>query len=327
LTFGTLLNLTLFGGKVDSRGSVNSSGVYDMVLGNFNTNAAGFAAGLMDVDTMLGAELGFKLGDRGKLGVGYNFFDGPSTASGGGPQGVFNFNRLALMDADLDFNIASGLGLKAYYAKSDYYFNGHKQYDDHDWAIDGMLNYHRGALDAHAGWREVCPYFTAPGSWSRIGFINNPTDIKGFQVGLAYKFTEMVDAYASGEIYTGSDQKIAGTVIGLTNDDKINRIQAGVGFKFATNWHLGVGWEGVFTQVDAVGHGFGTLPSDKIDMNFYTAQLKYDLGKNTFWSFGYQIFNYENKTGLANFNIPGGPDNADGKAKSGLFFTQFQVKF
>jgi hypothetical protein len=323
----------VYGGRIGSRGSVWWS-LLNMRTGDLRTVFDGQATGrpgnddygLLNVDRLLGTELEIGLGNFGELGLTYNYFDGwdttwPGTLAVAG----FNFNRIAVWGANLDVDISDNFGLTGYLAQSDYYYNNHVQHDDDNWAVDGKLNFTSGDFSAFAGYRMIGPYFGAPGDWGRIGYWHSPADIEGFQGGVSFKASDDVTLYASGEMYTGTDRAkdAAGVVYGLTGDDKINRIQAGLGFQFAENWHLGLGWEGVFWDLEA-----RTVPvsfaGGKVDEHYFTADLDYDLGKGTSWRFGYQICDYNNKTTDPWFNTP---NSTYAEARGGLFFTQFSLEF
>ncbi|GMV37412.1 MAG: hypothetical protein AMXMBFR61_19200 [Fimbriimonadales bacterium] len=322
-------SLGFYGGKVSNRGSALNNGVYDMWVGNTSlvseqgSRPGNYTTGLMVADTILGAEVGVNLGRFGTARATYNLLDGPDTLSpASAVLPAFTFNRLQLWGGELDVEFAKNFRLNGYFAKSDYFYNDDSQLDEDNWLWDAALRYAGDRFNVYAGYREIGPWYGGPGSWGRIGYWNNPTDIKGFHAGVDFKVNDDISLFATGEFYTGSDRAdFGGTVFGISEDDKINRIQAGIGFKFAENWHLGLGWEGVFWDLDEARLD---LDNGKIDEHWYTADLTYDLGENTTWRFGYQILDYKNKTGDSFFNTPGNPNV---NAKSGLFFTQFSIKF
>lgn len=325
------VGFNVFAGKSSGRGSVNSSSVYGMNVGDLLTygNApqrpGNYDLGLMSVNTLIGANIGFNLGDRAKLGLNYNIFDGSNTTWAGSTDlAAFTFNRLAVWGGEIGFTISDSLSLKGYYARSDYQYNGDNRHDEDNSAFDGMLMWQGGNLGVFAGYRSIDPYFSAPGDWGRIGYWRNPRDVRGFQAGLNLKFNENLDAYASGEFYngTGKAETSGGVVTGFDTDDKINRIQAGFGFKLGSAWHLGLGWEGVFYDIQT-GKASGAV-GGKTDENYYTADASYALGGGASWRIGYQVSDYRNKTGSGFWNTPG---NGLAEAKGGLLFTQFSVKF
>jgi hypothetical protein len=327
------VDLNVFGGKTINRGSVNSANIYGMMVGDVrvfedffnNTGRPGNSlTGVLEVETMLGANLGIKLGDRGSLRGYYNILDGQDSTTTSGTTGKnVTFDRLNMIGGTLEFAVGKNIHVTGNFAQSAYFNRDSSQLNNDNWAADGMVTFNAGKLNVFGGYRMIGPYFSAPGSWGRIGYWNNPTDIQGFQVGAHLGLTEKVNVYASGEFYNGTGRASNGTNdVGLLNDDDITRIQAGVGFKLADNWHLGLGWEGVFWKLEP--RNSLEFNGGDVDENYYTADFNYDLGAGTTWRLGYQISDYNNKTGDSGFNTPGNPSN---RAKGGLFFTQFSLKF
>jgi len=336
LNFSTV-SLDLFGGKQANRGSTNSTSVQRMLVGDnrtifdFTGRPAGVNQGLLDVETELGANLGMNFAGSGKFNLAYVVLDGPTTTAApslGNPG--FLFNRVGVLGGGMNLGFGESLFLSGNFAQTQMMYNGSSRLNKDNFAYDIGVKLLKGEqYDFGVSYRETRPFFAAPGDWGRIGFWHNPTDLKGFLLGGNYQFNPTLDITVSGEFYqgTGRARDSAGTVVGLSSDDKLNRIQLGFGYKLTSRWKVLVGWEGVYWDLKGRAAGFrgqtqpffGAKPKE----NYYTLGFNWGLGATTGLRFIYQISDYDGK-GLPGFNTP---SNGDTRAKGGLIVTQFSLDF
>jgi hypothetical protein len=71
--------------------------------------------------------------------------------------------------ADIKAKFA-GFNIGVEYAQSDFLRDTNRVLSKDNWALDANLGYNFGPnLGITAGYREVRPYFAAPGAWGRVG--------------------------------------------------------------------------------------------------------------------------------------------------------------
>jgi hypothetical protein len=285
------------------------------------------------VDTEFGANLGMAFGRSSKFNLAYTVLDGPQTTTASGlAVPSMTFDRVNVFGGGLKVGLADAISVDANYAQSQLFDNGSSRLNSDNWAYDVGLNFKSGSdFNFGFGYREIRPFFSAPGDWGRIGFWYNPSDIKGVTLGGRYKVNTAFDVTAQGEFYqgTGRARSTSGTVVGLGTDDRVNRLLFGVGYRLTQRWKVMLGWETVYWDLKARGTGFNDpdLPAGflggKPTENYYSLGLNYLLGEKTSWRLLYQISDY-NGDGLAGFNAPG---SSDTRAKGGILVTQFSVSF
>ncbi|GMV37414.1 MAG: hypothetical protein AMXMBFR61_19220 [Fimbriimonadales bacterium] len=327
------VGLELFLGKQSGRGDTSAASDYTMRVGDNRTvfdyaaRPAGINQGLMVVDTELGANLDVKFG-RSRFNLAYIAFDGePTVAAPRLGNAGFEFNRVAVFGGGLRMGLADSLFINADFSASQAFYNGSSRLNADNFAYDVGVRFASGDdFDFGVGWREIRPFFSAPGNWGRIGFWHSPTDIKGLTLGGRYRFNSAVGVTAQGEFYqgTGTARDTSGNVVGLGTDDRINRLQFGLDYRMNPRWKIMLGWEGVYWDLKdrAVGFG-GPFVGGKPTEYYYTLGLDYGMGDRTNLRFLYQLSDYDGKN-VAGFNTPG---NSSTRAKGGQVVTQLSVEF
>jgi hypothetical protein len=326
--------LDIFAGRQGARGSLQAWSAYMMTAGDNRTffdyasRPAGVNQGLLTVQTELGANIDVDFGRSSAFELAYVLLDGDRTVAPPGlASGGFTFNRVGVLGGGLRVGVAESLFVDANFAQAQLMENGSSRLNRDNFAYDVGLRLESGeAYDFGVGWREIRPFFAAPGYWGRIGFWNSPTDLKGLTVGGSYRFGSSFDVTAQGEFYqgTGRAKDTLGAVVGLGTDDRVNRLQLGVGYRLAARWKVLLGWEGVYWDLKDRPAGFGgAWVGGKPSEYYYTLGLNYGLGQQTNLRLLYQISDYDGKN-ITGFNTPG---NSDTRAKGGILVTQFSVEF
>lgn len=268
-----------------------------------------FAGARLDVDVLRGENT------TATLGVTYFAVGGPAVPP---PSGLFEgtYNRVDVLGAGFNVKFAERFTLGAEYAQTFLFSGKTKKHDKDSWAAAATLNYDvADNFKVGVGYREIRPFFGAPGYWGRIGFWYNPTDLKGFTVNASYKFSEDLAAQIGGEFYEGAE---GGP--GFQSSDKVNRILAGIQYKFSDRWDLSFDYEGVLWELGG-GTWTGANAGKKPVENYFTLGIGYNLGENTSWKFMYQIIDYDAK-GAPAWSAP-----TSGRNKAGVASTTLSIKF
>jgi opacity protein-like surface antigen len=221
-------------------------------------------------------------------------------------------NRLNVYGGHLKANLIDRLTVTADYAQSDLLLQESNVNNKDNWALLVGVGYtFSETLSLSAGYREVRPYFAAPGYWGRIGYWHNPTDIKGADVALAWKLGAFaIDA--KGGIYKGSNRPAS--FVG--KDDEITHIAAGVLWNASEKLNLNVSYEGVLWNLKT--SAAGAKPTE----NYVTLGVDYKVSDNALLKLLYQVVDF-NAKGVNAWRVNPGDD----KARAGVAVAQFSVKF
>jgi len=291
--------------------------------------------GAMSIENIAGARLTFGTGKYGAIGASYIAMSGKPNATlpvfqaGSGFQQTLDdravFDRVFVYGADFNGTIA-GIGVNIAYNVSDTAGNrgrytagvltgidtGSKsKINDANEAFDAGLSYTTGALTLGGGYKEIGPYFAAPGYWGRIGAWTNPVDIEGGYVRAGYALGAGLTLSGEGQFYkgTGKDESFGG----LRSSDKINNYRAGLkyGVTSASNVDLGIEYTQYKLSSSATGGG------GKPEEYFINIGYGYSFNPTTSFKLLYQIVDYKDKnTGFDTQN-----------RKGGIAAAQFSVKF
>ena len=286
--------------------------------------------GAMAVEQMAGTHLKVSKKGIGNLGGTYIYMSGNPTVTpqAGVQSGSFadkaSFDRVAVYGADADGNIGQ-VGVYGSYTKSDTggnRVNGNviegkteRKIKDKNaaWDIGGKIGKEQG-LGLKVGYRNIDPYFAAPGFWGRIGSLTNPVDIKGPYGTLNYSLSKFISLVGDAQFYKGQGSAVNNG--GLASDDKINNARFGVKYGFSkdhpgNNIDLGI----EYTQYDVLNaNGVGRV---KPTETFYNIGFGYLFTPQSTFKVLYQIINYDDKNS--------GFDTINGNG--GVLTTSFGVKF
>ena len=182
-------------------------------------------------------------------------------------------------------------------------------------AYDAKLTWGSGRLTVAGGYKQIDPFFGAPGAWGNIGRWKNPTNIKGWDANAGYNFGGFT-LKGSWEDYRSVrvDRSVGTTLI--MDDAFHNKIQhytAGVSFNLNPTNGIDLGWEQARVEPWNTGGA-------KTRENYYTIGLGHTFNQNTLVKVLYQIIDYkDNGAGL--YTVPGGA------YRGGIGVTQLSVRF
>lgn len=265
--------------------------------------ATATVAGIGAFDSSAGATVDVNLGER--LSLSAEVVTMKRATSNVAPFG--NVNRLNVYGGHLKASVIDRLTITADYAQTDLLLQESNRNNKDNWALLVGLGYTFGEnLSLSAGYREVRPYFAAPGYWGRIGYWHNPVDIKGADVALAWKLGSLaIDA--KGGLYKGSDRPAS--LVG--KNDEITHIAAGVAWTASEAVNLKISYEGVLWNLKTSSAG------RKPQENYVTLGVDYKIGDNALLKLLYQVVDYDPKA------APGWGT----KGRAGVAVAQFGVKF
>lgn len=245
----------------------------------------------------LSAGFGFNLMER----AGHLRLSALGLTGSGGTTPLVNFTNVLVLGTDFDLKLAERLSLTADYAKSitgTGQFNSVYPHDNN--AFNVNLGFGSGGLNVNAGYRYIDPLFYAPGYWGRIGNWVNPTNIQGPTFRAAYDFSPAFGVNLGGDFFSAARGR--GDSGGLTYDDEIHRLLAGLRWGVAKGFNLTADWEGVYYKFSGVhsgipGLGAGTVHPTEHYINLGTG---YNLTSNTLLKLRYQIGMFDGHGSVSN---------------------------
>jgi predicted porin/uncharacterized protein (UPF0335 family) len=277
-----------------------------------------FAGARLEFDAIRGEETNLTVGATyyaAGVGRGRNFRFGTLN-----PQNVIDNRRLIdrvdVFGADIKARFA-GFNIGVEYAQSDFLRDTNRVLSKDNWALDVNLGYNFGPnLGITAGYREVRPYFAAPGAWGRIGYLYNPSDLRGFYAGVNYTASEDLKINLTGAFLEGTGR----VTNGYRTNDELIQVLAGVDYRLSERFTVSLNYEGVFWNLK--GSGGGAKPV----WNYFTLGVGYNLGENTALNVLYQIIDTDGKGTPVPFR--GGPDTPRNNKNGGaVAATTLSVKF
>ncbi len=299
--------LNLWAAQVNQQ---SNNGVFN-VLGFQNHNSTTsapmeqMAGARLEFDAVRGEETNLTIGATyyaAGIGTGQNF-----NFAGGAPEAT-NIDRVDVFGADIKARFA-GFNIGVEYAQSDFLRDTDRVLSKDNWALNASLGYNfSDNLGLTAGYLEVRPYFAAPGAWGRVGYLYNPSDLRGFYAGLNYAASEDLKVNLQGSFLEGTG-RVTG---GYTGNDELVHVLAGVDYRLSDRWNLSLNYEGAYWKVAGV----------KPVWNYFTLGVGYNLGENTALNLLYQIIDTDGKGNLA---FSGGP--SANKNSGAVAATTLSVKF
>jgi hypothetical protein len=290
--------------------------IFDPETGGLTERPRGYGDHVgIAVDQHLGAGLNIPIGSRGNIGLNYMIFDENSTTFIGSSTFV---NRAIVFGGDINYMFGERLSLNAGYSQSNLALDSTTVIDEDNHAWWANFHYKADKWGFMAGYRSIDPQFYAPGDWGRIGIWWNPTDIQGFVGSAKFDVNDRMSVGASGGFYQGRDIALNG-VSGLTSDDKLTNLKAHLNYKVNDVWDLMLGGEFVTWDLADRGSFTGGKPRE----TWYNLGLKYHMGENAWWSFLWQVSDYNSK-GVAGFTPFG---TSATRATGGFITSQVFIKY
>lgn len=265
-----------------------------------------FAGARLEFDAVRGEETNLTVGATyfaAGIGTGQNFnFAGSPVAN--------NIDRVDVFGADIKAKFA-GFKIGAEYAQSNFMRGTSNVLNNDNWALNFNLGYDLSEnLGITAGYQEIRPYFASPGYWGRVGYLYNPSDLRGPYADISWKASKDLSVRVSGAFFEGTE-RVTG---GYTKNDELVLAVAGVDYRLSDRWEVSLNYEGVFFKLSS---------GQKPVWNYVTLGLGYNLGENATWNLLYQIIANDGKGAPAPFS--GGP-NAN-KNQAGVAATTLSIKF
>jgi hypothetical protein len=312
--------LNLWAAQVNQQ---SNNGVFNRLFAqNHNASVVDANNNPVAIDQFTGARLEFDAirGEDTNLTVGATYY---AAGIGAGQNFQFgtlvtttpavNIDRVDVFGADIKAKFA-GFNIGVEYAQSDFLRDTNRVLSTDNWALDANLGYNFGPnLGITAGYREVRPYFAAPGAWGRVGYLYNPSDLRGFYAGVNYTASEDLKISLTGAFLEGTGR----VTNGYTTNDEVIQVLAGVDYRLSERLNVSLNYEGVFWKLGSVAR------PPKPVWNYLTLGVGYDLGENTALNVLYQIIDTDGKGAPAAFR--GGP--ATGKNSGAVAATTLSVKF
>lgn len=304
--------LNLWAAQVNQQ---SNNGVFNVLnFQNHNSTTSApmdqFAGARLEFDAIRGEETNLTVGATyyaAGIGAGQNFNFVPTGAV------AANIDRVDVFGGDIKAKFA-GFDIGVEYAQSDFLNDTTRVLSTENWALDANLGYNfSDNLGVVAGYREVRPYFAAPGSWGRVGYLYNPSDLRGFYAGVNYAASQDLKVNLTGAFLEGTGR----VTNGYTTNDELIQVLAGVDYRLSERWNVSLNYEGVFFKLGSLSG------SPKPVWNYFTLGVGYNLGENAALNVLYQILDTDGKGVGGAFS--GGP-NAN-KNSGAVAATTLSVKF
>ncbi len=337
LMFGNV-SLDVFGGRQSGRLSSDGTDPWSMWAGNFghpfepggdtgnNPNrprGTGSNMNGIEIDQHLGFNANLPLG-KGKLNLNYLFLDSNNTSNLGGSPVVLA-NRVTVFGGSIDLPVG-GFNVNAFYSATNLNEDSDTQVDEDNAAYGFKASYKRGERwGVDLGWRHIDPQFYAPGYWGRVGIWTNPVDVESFHVGGWFKISDRTGISFKKEFFRGADVDMGGSM-GLSEDDEIRSFRLMLNHKISDSWTMWLGGEWVEWDLADRFLSSGTQVFDggSPRERWYDLGFKYSFNENAYFSFLWQMSNYDGK-GVFGMNPFSGL--GDDKAKGHRKVLQLGVKF
>jgi hypothetical protein len=347
--------LHIWGGNTSDLYSVNGVDQNPIIVSNNRTaltgtegflgqtgivSATGANPNIGTIDQTAAADLGIGLGRNGHLSLGFlvldqdgrgSFNNAPIddlVSSGGG-------NRDVVYGGDADFGFGR-FKVSGGFHQSDITGNTTSSYSSHDnQSWDVKAKYTANKFNAYGGYRDVEANYFAPGDWGRLGILQNPANIRGWQGGAYLDLTRAIRVTAEGEWDKGEGGANPGATdaSGLTNfgigqspfdsSSNIRQLMARVDFRLNPNLSVfgsfqDVKFDNLTSGTAFLGYGYGgSLASagaaNSALIDWTTVGLGYGLSANAKFTLQYQFSN--------------GGDNSGDRLNGGILSSQLSIKF
>lgn len=226
-------------------------------------------------------------------------------------------NRVDVLGFDLGSRF-SDLDVRFEYAVSILLRGDNRVVGSRNKAFDVSASYRLNERwDALIGYREIEPYFVAPGNWGRIGYLYNPSDLKGTYLNSTYQVSNDLTLRLTADFYTGA-AKLAFNR-GYQGRDRLRRVMLEASYRYNPRWRFNLAYEYVGWEINSLALN---NQRGKPEWNYLTLRAAYDLGENIEFNLLYQYINTNGK-GVA--LLSGGPSPAGNRA--GVLATNLGYKF
>jgi len=299
-----------------------AGGPSESLLGSKGMTISPANGNIGQMDRALGGDLDFGLGGHGHVDLNLLVLEQENK----GPAGTDNLMDNGPGNRDTIFGGDAGFKVGRFDVSGGYHVAGltdnEVAVNNHDNAAwNAKVNYTGHRFDLWGGYREVDSDYYAPGDWGRLGIIQNPANIKGWQAGAYFDITHALRLTATGEWDKGNKDEANGSYVNNSPFDTNTNIAAytaRLDLRLNPNTSLYGSFEDDhFSNLAANYFGVGTLPTAASDYNWATFGLNYGLSAHAKFNVQYQFSNVGNEFLL------GGPSRYTG----GILTSQLSVKF
>ena len=226
-------------------------------------------------------------------------------------------NRVDVLGFDLQGRV-SDIDVRFEYALSNLQRGDNRVVGSRNKAFDISAGYRfNPRWDALIGYREIEPYFVAPGNWGRIGYLHNPSDLKGTYLNTTYQVLDNLTLRLTADFYTGTAKLPPNQ--GYQSRDRMRRVMLEANYRYTARWRFHVTYENVGWEINSAALN---NQRGKPEWNYLTLRAAYDLGENIEFNILYQYIDANGK-GVA--LLSGGPSPTGNRA--GVFATNLGYKF
>lgn len=191
------------------------------------------------------------------------------------------------------------------YAQSDLLQGNQNQLNRDNWAFVAQLKRRlTGATTVWLDYRELRPYFAAPGSWGRIGYWYNPTDLMGVQAGIETQKGRL-GLELRGTFLRGTGKAFAPS--GFGKDDRVDHWWLRVRWQASGRGQAYITYEGVFWNLRdsrRFAPSAGLSSPGRPREHYLTLELQHALTPDTVLRGLYQVISYD-ADGVASFSLLG----------------------
>jgi hypothetical protein len=304
-----------------------AGGTSENIIGTpgVGTSIANDTIGIMD--RSIGADATFGLGGHGHVDLNYLLLEQENKSPG--PTGTDNLlnngngNRDSVFGGDASFKFGR-FDVDGGYHVSDLTDNQTAVNDSDNIAWNAKIAYNANKFNIWGGYRQIDNNYYAPGDWGRLGIIQNPANIKGWQAGAYFDLTKALRFTATGEWDKGNkDEANTNPSDPLyespfdTGTD-ITSYMARLDLRLNPNLSVFGSYQDTkFSSLDSSYFGTGGGPSGNPEYGWTTFGLGYGLSSNAKLDIQYQFSNVGNEFLL------GGPSRYTG----GILTSQLSIKF
>lgn len=226
-------------------------------------------------------------------------------------------NRADVLGFDLQARV-SDIEVRFEYALSNLLRGDNRVVGSNNKAFDISAGYRfNPRWDALIGYREIEPYFVAPGNWGRIGYLYNPSDLKGTYLNTTYQAMDNLTLRLTADFYTGTAKLPFNR--GYQGRDRMRRVMLEANYRYNPRWRFHLTYENVGWEINSFAFN---NQRGKPEWNYLTLRAAYDLGENIEFTLLYQYIDANGK-GVA--LLSGGPSPAGNRA--GVFATNLGYRF
>ncbi|HET6453796.1 MAG TPA: S-layer homology domain-containing protein [Armatimonadota bacterium] len=277
---------------------------------------------LMMPGSVTGIEVAQVAGARAVIGAGSIGNVGLTYYQAGAPP---IFGRSTITGADINTSFGN-VGLAGEWAQSepnDALLLAFPLSDEDNTAWNAKLNFNVGSLAIGAGYSVVETNYAAPGYWSRLATLVNPTNVKGAMGSLSYALGSRITLVAEGQ-FLQPDNDAAGQVVSARTSinqgrilnmaanqlDKITYWKAGLKYALTSTNSVDLGWEQVTLAPTSIG------PPNDTEERLISVGLGHTINPNASLKLLYQIVSVEFGDATTATDMRGGVATA-----------QFQLKY